>query len=86
MLRLFLLGIAGFFAVLVSEAQAVKPARYALVIGNSDYQQRGWQLANPANDARLMAETLADVGFQVDLVLNAGKTGWRRRSPPMAPV
>jgi len=38
MLRLFLLGIAGFFAVFVSEAQAVKPARYALVIGNGVYQ------------------------------------------------
>lgn len=73
MLRLFLLGIAGFFVVLASEAQAVQPARYALVIGNSDYQQRGWQLANPANDARLMAESLADVGFEVDLVLNAGE-------------
>ncbi|MCA8893470.1 MAG: caspase family protein, partial [Hyphomonas sp.] len=71
MLRLFLLGIAGFFTVLAAQAQAqaqaVQPARYALVIGNSDYQQRGWQLANPANDARLMAETLAEVGFQVDL-------------------
>ncbi|HAE25718.1 MULTISPECIES: SUMF1/EgtB/PvdO family nonheme iron enzyme [Hyphomonas] len=73
MLRLFLLGIAGFFAVLTVQADTAQPPRYALVIGNSDYQQRGWQLSNPANDARLMAESLADVGFQVDLVLNASE-------------
>ncbi|KCZ82953.1 hypothetical protein HAD_14737 [Hyphomonas adhaerens MHS-3] len=73
MLRLFLLGIAGFFAVLTVQADTAQPPRYALVIGNSDYQQRGWQLSNPANDARLMADSLADVGFQVDLVLNASE-------------
>lgn len=73
MLRLLLLGIAGFFAVLSAQADTAPPPRYALVIGNSDYQQRGWQLANPANDARLMAASLADVGFQVDLVLNASE-------------
>ncbi len=71
MLRLVLLGIAGFFLTLAALAEPAAPPRYALVIGNSDYQQRGWQLTNPANDARLMAETLAKVGFQVDLVLNA---------------
>nr|WP_321361579.1 SUMF1/EgtB/PvdO family nonheme iron enzyme [uncultured Hyphomonas sp.] len=73
MLRLLLLGIAGFFAVLTGQADTAPPPRYALVIGNSDYQQRGWQLSNPANDARLMADSLAEVGFQVDLVLNASE-------------
>ncbi len=38
-------------------------SRIALVIGNSAYQ--GTPLANPANDARLMAETLGDLSFDV---------------------
>ncbi|MEI8102435.1 MAG: caspase domain-containing protein [Chlorobium sp.] len=38
--------------------------RFALVIGNSNYLHVG-TLANPANDARLMAETLKDVGFEL---------------------
>jgi formylglycine-generating enzyme required for sulfatase activity/uncharacterized caspase-like protein len=51
-------------------AESGDPPRYALVIGNSGYQQTGWQLANPARDARLMADTLGKVGFSVDLVLD----------------
>ena len=38
--------------------------RIALVIGNSDYKIAA-PLANPANDARLMAETLRGLGFEV---------------------
>lgn len=38
--------------------------RIALVIGNGNYQYTG-QLANTANDARLMAETLKEVGFEL---------------------
>jgi hypothetical protein len=38
--------------------------RIALVIGNSDYKYTG-TLSNPANDARLMAETLKTVGFEL---------------------
>lgn len=38
--------------------------RIALVIGNSDYKYTG-ALSNPANDARLMAETLKSVGFEL---------------------
>ncbi len=37
--------------------------RIALVIGNSAYQET--PLANPANDARLIAETLSGLGFEV---------------------
>ena len=51
-------------------ADSGDPPRYALIIGNSSYQQTGWQLANPARDARLMADTLGKVGFSVDLVLD----------------
>lgn len=38
--------------------------RIALVIGNSDYKYAG-SLANPANDARLIAGTLKKVGFEL---------------------
>ena len=54
----------------LAAAESGQPPRYALVIGNSSYQQTGWQLANPARDARLMAQTLGKVGFSVDLVLD----------------
>ena len=39
------------------------PARIALVIGNSDYENA--PLKNPVNDAALMASTLKGVGFEV---------------------
>ena len=39
-------------------------ARTALVIGNGAYQSLGW-LENPTNDARLMADTLQDLGFVI---------------------
>ena len=42
---------------------AVPEPRVALVIGNSAYADA--PLANPANDARLMAETLRGLGFNV---------------------
>lgn len=38
--------------------------RIALVIGNGNYQHTG-QLANTVNDARLIAETLKEVGFEL---------------------
>ena len=53
--------ILGFVA-LVQPANAAGP-RVALVIGNSGYSDA--PLANPANDARLIAETLRGLGFDV---------------------
>ena len=46
--------------------QVAQPAgrRVALVIGNSAYQNTT-ALANPANDATIMAQALRDVGFEV---------------------
>ena len=43
--------------------------RIALVIGNGAYQHTS-PLANPANDARLMADTLRGIGFEVTLKLD----------------
>lgn len=46
-------------------AQATEP-RVALVIGNGAYRAAGVpKLANPANDARAMAQTLRELGFKV---------------------
>ncbi|MGE0719004.1 MAG: caspase family protein, partial [Alphaproteobacteria bacterium] len=42
----------------------------ALVIGNAAYKAQ--PLANPVNDARAMARTLEQVGFQVVRVEDAG--------------
>ncbi|MEL6828714.1 MAG: caspase family protein, partial [Pseudomonadota bacterium] len=50
---------------------AAAEARVALVIGNGAYRTTGWQLANPANDARLIGQSLQTVGFDVELVVDA---------------
>lgn len=65
MIRLF-----GFFLIALGITfHAVTPAsaesRFALVIGNSNYTVG--PLANPVNDADLMAEALKSVGFDVTL-------------------
>ncbi len=51
-----------FGATTIAEAAAPEQ-RVALVIGNSAYKDA--PLANPVNDARLMAETLRGLGFEV---------------------
>lgn len=55
----------------VWQASAQDAPRVALIIGNSNYETTGWDLANPANDAALMALALEAVGFQVSTVLDA---------------
>jgi len=67
LLSLFLLAVA---ATTVAEAQPAQK-RVALVIGNANYQQS--PLKNPVNDARVMAQTLRQLGFQVIARENATK-------------
>ncbi len=55
---------------------ATPEPRVALVIGNGDYDIS--PLANPANDARLISETLRTLGFQVIEQTNADQKGIRR--------
>lgn len=45
--------------------------RVALVIGNGAYKDS--PLKNPANDARAMGAALKGLGFEVDMVVNAGR-------------
>ncbi len=57
-----LLLFVGAFAL--SFAELVAGERFALVIGNSRYQQVE-HLPNPSNDARAISRKLAELGFQV---------------------
>ncbi|MBT6220615.1 MAG: caspase family protein [Rhodospirillaceae bacterium] len=57
--------VAALWVLLVSfDALAASQTRIALVIGNSTYQHTS-KLRNPINDARLMAQTLRELGFKV---------------------
>lgn len=69
-----LFGVAALF---LQPAFAAEP-RVALVIGNSDYGPGIGKLLNPANDAKLMADTLKGLGFSVDLVLDADQKAMKR--------
>lgn len=69
--------VLGLAAIFLSTAFASEP-RIALIIGNSDYGPAIGKLKNPANDAKLMADTLTDLGFSVDLVLDADQKAMKR--------
>lgn len=51
-------------------------ARTALVIGNSNY--RSSPLKNPANDAKLMADTLKSSGFSVEMLVDVSQNEMKR--------
>ncbi len=68
------LAVLGFVGPVLA-ATAPEP-RVALVIGNSAYQNT--PLANPANDARLMAATLRGVGFEVIELIDADQKAMKR--------
>ncbi len=53
-----------------STQAALAASRVALVIGNSNYENIQ-SLSNPENDARLMAETLIEAGFEVRQLIDA---------------
>ena len=59
-------------------AAAPEESRLALVIGNAAYSLPDAKLANAANDARLVAETLRELGFSVRLLENADHAVMRR--------
>lgn len=76
-MRTFLMALAaGLVAGGVSTA-AHAERRVALVIGNSTYVETG-SLANPRNDAELMARTLESVGFEVTKLIDADQTAMKR--------
>lgn len=69
-----------FLALFLPASRAYAEKRIALVVGNSAYVNVP-RLANPANDARLMANTLRSLGFTViggGAQLDLGEDGFRR--------
>ena len=71
-------GLLLWLPVVIAQPSFASEPRVALVIGNSDYGSAIGKLKNPANDARLMAETLKGLGFSVDLVLDADQKAMKR--------
>jgi uncharacterized caspase-like protein len=74
--------VAAVLAALVvlngARAAAPEERRLALVIGNAAYSIPDAKLANAANDARLVADTLRDLGFRVRLLEDADHAAMRR--------
>jgi uncharacterized caspase-like protein len=70
-----MVGVALWLAL---SGQAWASARVALVVGNGDYGAEIGKLKNPANDAKLMAETLKGLGFDVALVTDADQKAMKR--------
>ncbi|WP_416898659.1 MAG: caspase family protein [Minwuia sp.] len=66
-----------FALALLLGGAAAAETRVALVIGNADYGAMG-RLKNPVNDARLMAQTLRDVGFRVIELIDADQQEMKR--------
>jgi carboxyl-terminal processing protease len=75
-LRFITLAIVGL--LLLGGTARAEP-RVALVIGNSSYGGDLGQLPNPANDARLMANTLKGIGFEVIQAEDADLPGMKRK-------
>jgi type VI secretion system VasD/TssJ family lipoprotein len=66
----------GGWPLRVRGQSAAGSRRVALVIGNAQYAQA--PLANPENDARLVADTMKSLGFDVDLQLNLKAREFKR--------
>lgn len=80
MRRSFLSVLAMLCVAMLAATPAAAEKRVALVIGMGGYQHVG-RLANPANDARLMADTLRGLGFTLvggGAQLDLDKTGLDR--------
>ncbi len=68
-MKLLLALLASVWLLVAAVPAAAAEARVALVIGNGAYKES--PLANPANDARAMAQALREAGFEVRLLLDA---------------
>ena len=71
-IAVFLLFSAFLFAQDDAPAGVSDPPKYALVIGNGNYQGGLSPLANPVNDARDMGDALLELGFDAETLLDAG--------------
>ena len=73
-----LLGVALWLSLSAMSNEAFAAARVALVVGNGDYGSDVGKLKNPPNDAKLMAQTLKDLGFDVSLVTDADQKAMKK--------
>lgn len=73
-----LLALVAFLLLLAISDSARAETRVALVIGNAEYRGSLSPLANPVNDAQLMAEALKSVGFKVISVHDASQKEMKR--------
>ena len=69
-------GLVGVPSRAFAQATTSRSRRVALVIGNAQYAQA--PLANPENDARLIASTLKALGFEVEARYNLKAPEFRR--------
>jgi formylglycine-generating enzyme required for sulfatase activity len=72
----FIRSSALVFMLLASAAATAAETRIALVIGNSDYSSG--PLPNPANDAKMIGDTLSKLGFEVIARRNADQNTMKR--------
>jgi len=70
--------VAAFCLLAATSFSAQAEPRVALVIGNSNYGSEIGKLANPANDAALMARALEQTGFKVIRVTDADQKKMKR--------
>ncbi len=71
----FLSGVICAISLIFAPSMALAGGKYALLIGNSDYQQsepdNSWtKLPNPTNDVALVERSLDAIGFEVTTVSN----------------
>ncbi len=71
MRRFGYLALAALASIVLVALPALAQPRVATVIGNADYQRDVLDLANPVNDANLMATVLSELGFEVVAWRNA---------------
>ncbi|MES1151371.1 MAG: caspase family protein [Dongia sp.] len=77
-LRCIAIWVAGLAAIVASASPASAEPRVALVIGNSHYGGDLGLLPNPVNDAKLIAQTLRKVGFDVIEVEDADQQAMKK--------
>jgi carboxyl-terminal processing protease len=70
--------VAAFCLLAATSFSAQAEPRVALVIGNSNYGSDIGKLANPANDAGLMARALEQTGFKVIRITDADQKKMKR--------
>ena len=76
--RMLAIVAAGLCLFAVASSSAEAEPRVALVIGNSNYGSEIGKLANPANDAALIAQALQQTGFKVIKVIDADQKKMKR--------